>query len=238
MHFDPVGFVFPPSGPAALPIAGSESTFPVRRVYCVGRNYAEHAREMGGDPEREPPFFFAKPADAVVPPGLPIPYPPGTRRLDHEVELVVAVGGAGAFLDPDQAHRLVFGYAVGLDLTRRDLQNEAKRSRRPWDMSKGFDFSAPCSTIAPVATADHLAGGRIELRVNGEVRQSSTLDRLIWSPIETLAHLSRLVALAPGDLVFTGTPEGVGPLEPGDEFVASIEGVGELRGSVAPALAG
>ena len=232
-HDDPHTFVFEPRAGTALPIVGQPSAFPVRRVYCVGRNYAEHAREMGGDPDREPPFFFTKPADAIVPPGRTIPYPPATRELHHEVELVVAVGGSGTCIDPDEARKLIFGYAVGLDLTRRDLQRAAKAAARPWAMAKGFDCSAPCSAVAPVAAVGHLDRGRIELDVNGEQRQCSDLAHQIWSPEETLAHLSRLVSLAPGDLVFNGTPSGVAALEPGDQFVASIEGVTELRGSIA-----
>jgi fumarylpyruvate hydrolase len=181
--------------------------FPVRRVYCVGRNYAAHAREMGHDPDREPPFFFGKPADALVPDGADTPYPPATSRLEHEVELVVALGGGGQDVSVADALGLVWGYAVGIDLTRRDLQAEAKRLGRPWDLAKGFDHSAPVGTIAPAAGIDP-ASGAVTLHVDGELRQSGDLADQIWSVAETIAALSRSVALAPGDLLFTGTPRG------------------------------
>jgi fumarylpyruvate hydrolase len=205
----------------------------VRRVFCVGRNYAAHAREMGYDPDREPPFFFTKPADALVPGGGTIPYPPATSDLHHEVELVVALGEGGADIPEAQALGHVFGYAVGIDLTRRDLQAEAKELRRPWDMAKAFDRSAPVSTLRPAVRIGHPERNQIRLLVNGEVRQQSTLAHHIWSVPETIACLSGLVELAPGDLIFMGTPEGVAAVQRGDELEATIEGVGELRMKIA-----
>ena len=218
----------------ALGLRRSNSLFPVRRIFCVGRNYAAHAREMGGDPEREPPFFFTKPADAVVPGGGPIPYPPHTQDLHHEVELVVALGRGGRALTPSACRELIYAYGVGIDFTRRDLQRAAKAAGRPWDMAKGFDGSAPCSPLSNALDIGHPRSGFIGLEVNGELRQSGDISDLIWSPEETLAHLSQFVALAPGDLVFTGTPAGVGPLLPGDSYRAWIDGVGELSGAILP----
>jgi fumarylpyruvate hydrolase len=212
-----------------LAVDGDERRFPVRRVFCVGRNYAGHAREMGHDPDREPPFFFTKPADAVVPGGGTIPYPPATRDLHHEVELVVALGKGGVDIPEVQALDHVFGYAVGIDLTRRDLQAEAKEQRRPWDMAKAFDRSAPVSALRPATQIGHPESNPIQLAVNGQVRQASTLAHHIWSVAETIAFLSGLVELAPGDLIFMGTPEGVGAIARSDRLEASIEGVGELR---------
>lgn len=226
--------VFAPQPRTRLPVLNCDETFPVRRVYCVGRNYPAHAREMGGDPSGEPPFFFSKPADAVVPLGGGIPFPQATRQLHHEVELVVALSGGGRDLAVGDTRSIIFGYAVGIDLTRRDLQTAAKAAGRPWDMAKGFDASAPCSAIAPVSLCGHPRAGKITLEVNDEPRQSADLSDQLWSPEETLAHLSRLVRLAPGDLVFTGTPEGVGLLAPGDRIRARIEGVGELTGFIEP----
>ncbi|MGN8048329.1 fumarylacetoacetate hydrolase family protein [Curtobacterium sp. 22159] len=202
--------------------------FPVRRVFCVGRNYAAHAREMGHDPDREPPFFFTKPADAVVVDGADTPYPSATARLEHEVELVVAIGSAGSDVTADHALEHVWGYGVGLDLTRRDLQAEAKRLGRPWDAAKGFDASAPIGTLVPAAGVDPAAGA-ITLRVNGDLRQSGDLADQIWSVAETIAELSRFVALSPGDLLMTGTPEGVGVLDRGDTLEGTIAGVGSVR---------
>lgn len=202
--------------------------FPVRRVFCVGRNYAAHAREMGHDPDREPPFYFTKPADAVVPDDADTPYPTITERLEHEVELVVAIGTGGSEIPVDDALVHVWGYAVGIDLTRRDLQAEAKRLGRPWDTAKGFDASAPVGVIVPAADVDPTVGA-IELRVNGTLRQSGDLADQIWSVAETIAELSRFVALAPGDLLMTGTPEGVGVLERGDVVDGTITGVGSVR---------
>jgi fumarylpyruvate hydrolase len=201
---------------------------PVRRIYCVGRNYAAHAREMGSDPDREPPFFFMKPADAIVPSGSTIPFPPATANLQHEIELVVVIGRGGSAIVPAAALDHVYGYAVGLDMTRRDLQNEAKRTGRPWDMGKGFDQSAPCSAVRPASRIGHPAKGAIWVKVNGQMRQSGDLAQQIWSVPETIACLSGLVTLAPGDLVFTGTPDGVGPVQPGDRLEGGIDGIGDL----------
>jgi len=212
-----------------LPVAGTDESFPVSRVYCVGRNYAEHAVEMGHDPDREPPFFFAKPADAVVPDGGTLPFPSATENLHHEIELVVALGEGGADLTASDALSRVFGYAVGLDMTRRDLQAEAKEAGRPWDMAKGFDRSAPVSEIRPVSAIGHPERGSIWLRVNGELRQEGDLSQQIWKVPETIAYLSTLVELRPGDLIMTGTPRGVGPVSRGDRLVGHIEGVGDLE---------
>ncbi|MBV9750496.1 MAG: fumarylacetoacetate hydrolase family protein [Acetobacteraceae bacterium] len=218
-------YVIPPPAQPAIPVAGG-GLFPVRRIYCVGRNYAEHAREMGHDPDREPPFFFMKPADDLVLDGADMPYPPMTKDLHHELELVAALGSGGADIPEGEALGKVWGYAVGLDMTRRDLQGEAKKLGRPWDMAKGFDHSAPVGNLVP---ATGVTPGRIELRVNGQVRQSSHLDKLIWSIPETIAYLSRLVRLEPGDLIFTGTPEGVATVQRGDVLEGSVEGVGSVR---------
>jgi len=219
------GFVITPPDTPALAIAGSDQTFPLRRVFCVGRNYAAHAREMGADPDREPPFFFSKPADAVVPASGTLPYPPATKELHHEVELVVALKAGGANVDPEQALDLVWGYAVGLDLTRRDLQAVAKKDGRPWDMAKGFDASAPCSPLQQAIWTGHPSAGRIWLEVNGEPRQEGNLNEMIWPVADVIAHLSRFVTLAPGDLIFTGTPAGVGALNPGDHVRGGVDGV-------------
>ncbi len=211
-----------------VPVVGESAAFPVRRIYCVGRNYAAHAREMGADPTREDPFFFTKPADAIVVSGSTIPYPPSTANLHHEVELVVALKGGGANVPVDGALDLVFGYAVGIDMTRRDLQNAAKSAGKPWDMAKGFDRSAPITAIRPAAQGGHPAKGAVWLKVNGVSRQTGDLSDLIWSVPETIAYLSGLVELAPGDLIYTGTPEGVGPVVRGDLVEGHIDGVGDL----------
>jgi fumarylpyruvate hydrolase len=215
----------------ALAIAGGGS-FPVHRIYCVGRNYAAHTREMGFDPNREEPFFFLKPADALVASGKAIAYPPMTQDFQHEIELVVAIGEQGRDIAAEQAHRHVFGYAVGLDMTRRDLQMNARKQGRPWDMGKGFDESAPCAALVPALRCGHLEHGAIWLKVNGEVRQRSDISHLIWSVAEVIQHLSRYVTLLPGDLIFTGTPEGVGPVKPGDVMEGHIDGLEDLRTSV------
>ena len=225
-------YVITPPVQAAVPVAGG-GLFPVRRIFCVGRNYAEHVREMGGNPEREAPFFFTKPADAVVTGGADMPYPPATQNLHHEMELVVAIGSGGADIPVPDALRHVFGYAAGLDMTRRDLQNEAKNTRRPWDMSKGFDHSAPIGDIVPATKLPDPTRGKIELKVNGAVRQTSDLSQMIWSVAETVAYLSGLVRLAPGDLIFTGTPEGVGAVGRGDVLEGFVEGVGTVRVRIA-----
>jgi fumarylpyruvate hydrolase len=223
-----VTYVFPPASPPAVPVAGSELLFPVHRIYCVGRNYAEHAREMGGDPDREPPFFFCKPADAVVPSGGSIPYPSATRNLHHEMELVVAIHRAGSHIAREAALDHVYGYAAGLDLTRRDLQGAAKEKGRPWDTGKAFDRSAPVGAIQPAARIGHPTSGAIWLDVNGTRKQQSDLDQLIWPVPDVIAFLSGLFELAPGDLIFTGTPAGVGPVKAGDELAGGIDGVGTI----------
>jgi fumarylpyruvate hydrolase len=224
--------VFPAPPCPLVAIHGTEAVFPVHRIYCVARNYAAHAREMGMDPEREAPFFFAKPADAVVADGAPVRYPPRTRNLHHEIELVVAIGRGGREVPVERALEHVYGYAVGNDLTRRDLQTLAKNEGRPWDTAKGFDASAPIAAIRPAAAVGHPSGGAIWLEVNGQRRQSADLAELIWSVPEIIAELSTLFELAPGDLIFTGTPAGVGPLEPGDEILGGIDGLGTLRNRI------
>lgn len=227
--------VLPLPVPATLGVSGTEARFPVRRVYCVGRNYRDHAVEMGDDPDRNPPFFFAKPADAVVDcgrPGVVVPYPPQTTRLEHEIELAVGLRAGGTDLSEAEALEAVFGYAVSLDLTRRDLQQEAKDLRRPWDLAKGFDHSAPIGRLHPVSEVGHLDAGRIALWVDGELRQSSDLGLLIWSTAELIAGLSRSVRLAPGDLILTGTPAGVGLLDRGAAVRGTIAGLSDLECTV------
>lgn len=220
-------FVIPaPPRPAAAVAGGG--LFPVRRIFCVALNYAEHAREMGKEPGAEPPFFFAKPADALVADGATIPFPGMTGNLHHEIELVVALQSGGADIPAARALDCVYGYAAGIDLTRRDLQTEARNAGRPWDMSKGFDNSAPIGAIQPAARIGHPARGRISLSVNGAPRQQGDLSDLIWSVPQIIAELSRFVALAPGDLIFTGTPPGVGALVPGDRAEGEIAGVGAV----------
>ncbi|WP_374546123.1 fumarylacetoacetate hydrolase family protein [Rhodoblastus sp.] len=226
-----VEFVIPAPPQAAAPVAGG-GLFPVRRIFCVGQNYAAHAREMGGDPTREPPFFFTKPADSIVIDGADAPYPSLTKNFHHEIELVVAIGKAGANIPAEQALDHIYGYAAGIDLTRRDLQTAARENRKPWDMSKGFDFSAPIGLIEPAAKIGHPAKGRISITVNGAVKQDGDLSDLIWSVPEIVAALSTYVALAPGDLIYTGTPAGVGPLVPGDVAVGEIAGVGAVRAKI------
>ena len=218
-------WLFDPPAPVALPILGRDTRFPVRRILCVGQNYAAHAREMGADPRRETPFFFSKPRDALTT-EADVPFPSATDNLHHEVELVCAIGGEGADLAPGAAADLIIGWAVGVDLTRRDIQAEAKSRGRPWDASKGFDHSAPCGplTLGALPRAD----AAIALTVNGDTRQSSRLDQMIWSPAEVAAEASRLWRLMPGDLIFTGTPEGVGPVVRGDRIEATIEGLAPL----------
>lgn len=211
-----------------LPVAGSSDTFPVGRIYCVGRNYAEHAREMGHDPEREPPFFFMKPAHSLVPNGATIPYPQVTRDLHHEIELVVALGKGGADIPSAQALDHVWGYGVGLDMTRRDIQGEAKKMGRPWEMGKAFDNSAPCTALAPSARIGHPAKGAIWLKLNGNIRQKGDLSEMIWNVPDTIAYLSELVTLQPGDLIYSGTPAGVGPVQRGDKLEGHVDGVGDL----------
>ena len=222
-------FVIPSPDLPVIPVVGEDAVFPVRRIWCIGRNYADHAREMGHDPDREPPFFFAKPADAVVPGGGTLPFPRATEDLHHEVELVVAIGTGGQDIAESEALAHVYGYAVGLDMTRRDIQAEAKQLARPWDLAKGFDQSCPISPIMPAARIGHPAKGRIEVSLNGTVRQSGDLGQMIWSVPEAIAFLSRFVVLAPGDLLMTGTPSGVSRVKPGDTLHGICEGVGEIR---------
>lgn len=212
----------------SVAISGTDARFPVRRIYCVGRNYAAHAREMGRDPDREPPFFFLKPRDAVVDSGATVPYPPQTSNFQHEIELVVAVGKAGCDIDAEHALAHVWGYAVGIDLTRRDLQLAARDQGRPWDWGKAFDRSAPCSAIRRVADVGHPNAGRIWLTVNGVTKQEADIRELIWRVPEVIAGISSSMELSPGDLIFTGTPAGVGPLVPGDQVRGGIDGIGEI----------
>jgi fumarylpyruvate hydrolase len=211
-----------------LAVAGRDQRFPVNRVFCVGRNYAAHAREMGKDPDREPPFFFMKPADAVVDATGVIPYPSLTSEFHNEIEMVVAMKAGGVNVSPGEALDLVWGYGVGVDLTRRDVQDEAKKLSRPWDWAKGFDASAPCSPIHPVEEVGHPDAGEIWLKVNGELKQRGDLKDLIWSVPEQISYISQAVALAPGDLIFTGTPAGVGPMRPGDDVSGGVDGVDEF----------
>lgn len=227
-----MNFVIPPVPQATVPVAGSHDGFPVRRIYCVGRNYAAHAREMGSDPDREPPFFFCKPADAIVPASpdatTEIAYPPQTENFHHEVELVVAIGKGGSNIPIEVANEHVWGYAVGFDMTRRDLQFALRDKGRPWELGKAFDHSAPITPIVPASRCGHPGAGRVWLTVNGTLKQEGDLADLIWSVPETIAHLSKYFELLPGDLIFTGTPEGVGPVVRGDLLSGGVEGVGEL----------
>ncbi len=228
-------FVLPPPPVPSVAVAGSAARLPVRRIFCVGRNYAAHAREMGRDPDREPPFFFTKPADALVDDRAGVAYPPATAELHHEGELVVALGRGGRDIAPAAALALVWGYGIGNDLTRRDLQAEAKAAGRPWDMGKGFDASAPCGPIHPVAAVGHPDRGALTVHVNGTLRQRGDLAELIWPVPEIIACLSRLVALAPGDLIYTGTPAGVGALVPNDVCEVAVDGLGRLVTPILPA---
>ncbi|HWL27343.1 MAG TPA: fumarylacetoacetate hydrolase family protein [Burkholderiaceae bacterium] len=224
--------VIPALPVAAIPVAGSDALFPVRRVYCVGRNYAEHAKEMGFT-GREDPFFFNKPADALLnvadgQVGV-LPYPPKTSNLHYEIELVVALDKGGRDLTPEQAARCVWGYAIGLDMTRRDLQGEAKKLGRPWEVGKGFDHSAPIGPLHPREQTGELNSGAISLSVNGTAKQSSDLSQMIWNVADSIAYLSGLFELKAGDIIFTGTPEGVGPVVVGDTMIGAIAGLGELH---------
>ena len=224
-------YLFDPLPPVSVGIDGRDQRFPVRRIFCVGRNYAEHVREMGGNPDRDEPCYFTKSAHSLVESGSTIPYPPGTNDLHHEIELVVAIGGRGFEIDADDTSSLVFGYAVGLDMTRRDLQLASRSNKGPWDIGKDFDNAAVVSAISPADEIGHPSKGRIYLNVNAETRQDSDLGHLIWSVPEIIAHLSRLYTLEPGDLIYTGTPDGVGPVGSGDVLAGGIDGVGtvELR---------
>ncbi|MGE6918702.1 fumarylacetoacetate hydrolase family protein [Achromobacter kerstersii] len=228
-----MSFVFAPPAPAAVPIAGSQDAFPVRRVYCVGRNYAAHAREMGFDPDREPPFFFCKPADAVVPVAdghtLELPYPPETANLHYEIELVAAIGKGGANIAVGDALQHVWGYAVGLDMTRRDLQMKMREAGRPWELGKAFDQSAPIGPLHPAGAVRNIHQAAIWLQVNGADKQRSDIGKLIWSVAETIAYLSKYFRLEAGDLIYTGTPEGVGPVVRGDKMTGGVDGLGTLN---------
>ncbi|TQV80887.1 fumarylacetoacetate hydrolase family protein [Denitrobaculum tricleocarpae] len=224
-----MSYVIPTPAEAVLPVVGQAAVFPVRRIYCVGRNYAEHAREMGADPDREPPFFFTKPRDAIVAEGGEMPYPPATENLHYEMELVVAIGTGGKNIAEPDALGHVYGYAAGLDMTRRDLQGVAKKMGRPWDMGKGFDHSAPCSALRAAADIGHPHSGAIWLKVNNSLKQAGDLSQQIWSVPETISFLSNLVELAPGDLIFTGTPAGVGPVVAGDRLEGHVDGIGDIE---------
>ena len=228
-----MNFVIPTPEQPSVAVSGSQNRFPVRRIYCVGRNYAAHVREMGND-EREPPFFFTKPASAIVENGSTIPYPPGTENLHFEAELVVAIGVGGVDVAVDDALAHVWGYATGNDLTRRDVQAAAKKMARPWDMSKGFDNSAPCGALHPVAEVGHPNAGSISLQRDGIMQQDADLNEMIWSVPEVVSYLSGLVALVPGDLIYTGTPAGVGPVKPGETMVVEIDGLSPLTTTIAP----
>jgi len=228
-----MGYVVKAPAIVGVPVHGSADLFPVRRIFCVGRNYAAHAREMGHDPDREPPFFFSKPADAIVLAADPknpakIPYPPATKNLHHEMELVVCLKSGGADIPVEKALDHVYGYAVGLDMTRRDLQNQAKDMGRPWDMGKGFDNSVPIGIIYPVSEVGHIDKGTIQLDVNGKTRQKSDLNALIWSIPETISYLSGLVTLAAGDLIYSGTPEGVAAVGKGDTLQGFVDKAGTV----------
>ncbi len=221
------GYVIAPGAIAGLPVEGG-GVFPVQRIFCVGRNYAEHAREMGSDPEREAPFFFLKPPSALLPEGRDFPYPPLSQNVHYEMELVAALGKGGAGIPVEGALDCVYGYAAGLDMTRRDLQDQAKQLRRPWEMAKAFDGSAPCSRVVPASKTGHPERGAIWLDLNGRRVQNSDLSALIWKVPELIAELSKLLALAPGDLLFTGTPAGVGAVRRGDVLHGGVEGVAEI----------
>ena len=227
-----MSYVFPPAPAPSVPVVGTEAQFPVHRIYCVGRNYEEHAKEMGFT-GREPPFFFMKPADAIVvaPPGAttPLPYPSLTTNLHHEIELVVAIGKGGKNIAAADALSHIYGYAVGLDMTRRDLQNDMKKQGRPWSIGKGFDYSAPIGPITPAAQAGNVGKAGIWLQVNGVDRQRSNVAQLIWNIAETIEHLSTAWELQPGDLIYTGTPEGVSAVVTGDVLEGGVDGLGSIR---------
>lgn len=221
-------YVIQPLPQVSLPVVGTDRRFPVHRIYCVGRNYAEHAIEMGHDPNREPPFFFQKNPDNLVLDGE-FPYPPMTKDVHHEIELVVALKSGGKDIPLEKALDCVFGYAVGLDMTRRDLQGEAKKAGRPWEVGKAFEHSAPCGPLQPAATIGHPDKGRVWLEVNGVKKQEGDLAQLIWKIPETISYLSGLFELKPGDMIMTGTPAGVGAVKPGDKMVGGVDGVGRIE---------
>lgn len=219
--------VLPAPAPVLLPVFGTDARFPVRRIFCVGRNYAEHAREMGDDPQSAPPFFFSKPADAAISSGQTIAFPPATENLHHEAELVVAIGTAGSNIPASRATEHIWGHAAGNDLTRRDLQNQAKANRGPWSMAKGFDNSAVIGALHPLSETGPMTSGHIRCSVDGAPRQDGDLSEMIWPSNDVIAFLSRLVTLRPGDLIMTGTPSGVGPLHPGQSCTVSIAGLSD-----------
>lgn len=225
-------YVFAPRPQPFLPVKGSEARFPVHRIYCVGQNYADHALEMGGDPTRNPPFFFQKNPDCLVIDGGDFPYPSRTEDVHHEIELVVALKSGGSDIAVEKARDHIFGYAVGIDMTRRDLQAVAKKAGRPWEVAKAFDHSAPCSAVVPVSETGFVENGSITLSINGEPRQSGDLNQMIWKVAETISYLSSLFELQPGDLIFTGTPAGVGAVKRGDRLEGRIEGIGTVTATV------
>ncbi len=222
-------YLFEPADPATVAIEGTSARFLVRRIFCVGRNYEAHTREMGKDPDRNPPFFFTKPADAVVDSGGVVPYPPETSNFHYEIELVVAISKEGFRTPAEDVPSHIYGYAVGIDLTRRDLQLDARDKGRPWDWGKGFDFSAPCAPIFPIAQTGELSSGRIWLAVNGEIKQEADISQLIWDVREVVSIVSSSMRLKPGDLIYTGTPAGVGPVVPGDRITGGIDNLGEIE---------
>ena len=224
-------YVIPAHTMPSLPVAGDSKFFPVRRIWCVGRNYLEHIREMGND-ERQPPFFFAKHADMIVGEGTSIPYPSLTKDFQHEVEMVVALKSGGANIDPKNALDHVYGYGVGIDLTRRDLQMASRKKEQPWEIGKSFDFSAPCGALRPASEIGHPAKGKIWLKVNGTEKQKGDLSELIWNVSEIIAKLSLQVTLGAGDIILTGTPAGVAALKPGDKIECGIDGIGTLKVSI------
>lgn len=228
-------YVISPAPQAAIAIAGTDKLFPVRRIWCVGRNYIEHIREMGQD-ERAPPFFFAKPADAIVLDGGTVPYPPLTKDMHHEVELVVALKSGGHNIPVSKANDCIYGYAVGIDLTRRDLQIASRDVKRPWEIGKAFDASAPCGPLTPASKIGHPTKGKIVLKVNGQVRQDGDLNQMIWNVPETISKLSEMVALEAGDVIMTGTPSGVAATVAGDKIECEVEGVGKLTVTIGPPL--
>ena len=235
MSTDASRYVVSPPAQAVIAVAGSDKVFPVRRIWCVGRNYVEHIREMGQD-ERLPPFYFAKPADAVVPDGATVPYPSLTKDMHHEVELVVALKSGGRNIKVDKALDTIWGYGVGIDLTRRDLQIASRNQQRPWEIGKAFDASAPCGPLRPASEIGHPGKGRITLACNGKIRQDGNLDQMIWNTPEIIANLSEMVELVAGDIIMTGTPSGVAATVAGDKLECDIEGVGKLTVTIGPPL--
>jgi fumarylpyruvate hydrolase len=233
MAADESRYVIPPAPQPVIEVAGTTKTYPVRRIWCVGRNYIEHIREMGQD-ERAPPFFFAKPADAIVPDGGTVPYPPLTKDMHHEVELVVALKSGGRNIPVAKANDCIYGYAVGIDLTRRDLQIASREVKRPWEIGKAFDGSAPCGPIRPATEIGHPTKGKITLKVNGKIRQDGDLNQLIWNVPEVISKLSEMVELAAGDIIMTGTPAGVAATVAGDKIECEVEGVGKLTVTIGP----